>query len=78
MLELANKLSLGIWPDWLTVSRDQIALLQHDNIVSAMRQLPAGRCKAWALPLNPTRPSSRPIFTASERPDSSKHARQPE
>ncbi len=34
MLELTNKLSLGIWPDWLTVSRDQIALLQHDNIVS--------------------------------------------
>jgi uncharacterized protein YbjT (DUF2867 family) len=33
-LEYANILSLGIWPDWLTVSRDQIALLQKDNIVS--------------------------------------------
>lgn len=33
-LELANKLSLGIWPDWLTVTRDQIALLKTDNVVS--------------------------------------------
>lgn len=34
VLELANKLSLGIWPDWLTVTRDQITLLQSDNVVS--------------------------------------------
>lgn len=33
-LELAHKLSLGIWPDWLTVTRDQIKLLQLDNVVS--------------------------------------------
>jgi len=35
MLELASKLSLGLWPDWLLVTRDQVKLLQSDNIVSA-------------------------------------------
>ena len=34
-LELVNKLSLGLWPDWLTVTRDQIKMLQLDNIMSA-------------------------------------------
>ncbi len=34
LLELVNMLSLGIWPDWLTVTRDQIALLQSDNVVT--------------------------------------------
>lgn len=33
-LELTHKLSLGIWPEWLTVTRDQIRSLQSDNIVS--------------------------------------------
>jgi uncharacterized protein YbjT (DUF2867 family) len=33
-LELANKLSFGIWPDWLTVTRDQIELLKSNNVVS--------------------------------------------
>lgn len=35
VLEMSNRLSLGLWPDWLTVTRDQIALLQIDNVVSA-------------------------------------------
>ncbi|MGE3246712.1 MAG: complex I NDUFA9 subunit family protein [Beijerinckiaceae bacterium] len=34
-LELVHKLSLGLWPDWLTVTRDQIRLLRYDNVVSA-------------------------------------------
>ncbi len=42
MLELASKFSLGLWPDWLTVTRDQIRLLQHDNIVSS-EAIAAGR-----------------------------------
>ncbi len=33
-LELAHKLSLGIWPEWLTLTRDQVTLLLSDNIVS--------------------------------------------
>ncbi len=33
-LELLHKLSLGIWPEWLTLTRDQLNLLQSDNIVS--------------------------------------------
>ena len=34
-LEWMSKLSLGLWPDWLVVTRDQIKLLQQDNVVSA-------------------------------------------
>ncbi len=34
-LELISKLSLGLWPDWLVVTRDQIRLLQSDNVVSS-------------------------------------------
>ncbi len=34
-LELISKLSLGIWPDWLVVTRDQIKLLHHDNVVTS-------------------------------------------
>ncbi|MBM3607398.1 MAG: complex I NDUFA9 subunit family protein [Alphaproteobacteria bacterium] len=33
-LEMTRKLSLGLWPEWLTVTRDQIRLLQNDNVVS--------------------------------------------
>ncbi|MCC2098853.1 MAG: complex I NDUFA9 subunit family protein, partial [Hyphomicrobiales bacterium] len=35
VLELISKLSLGLWPDWLVVTRDQIRLLQTDNVVSS-------------------------------------------
>lgn len=34
-LEWASKLSLGLWPDWLVVTRDQIKMLQVDNVVSS-------------------------------------------
>lgn len=37
-LEMAHKLSLGIWPEWLTVTRDQIRLLQSDNVVTTDAQ----------------------------------------
>lgn len=35
VLEIASKLSFGIWPDWLVVTRDQIKLLHQDNVVSS-------------------------------------------
>lgn len=34
-LELTSKISLGLWPEWLTVTRDQIQLLKTDNVVSS-------------------------------------------
>lgn len=34
VLEWLSTLSLGIWPDWLVVTRDQIKMLQQDNVVS--------------------------------------------
>ena len=33
--EIAASLSLGMFPDMLTITRDQVKLLQHDNVVSA-------------------------------------------
>ena len=51
-LEMAHKLSLGIWPEWLTVTRDQIRLLQSDNVVSD-EALAEGRTLA-GLGITPT------------------------
>lgn len=34
MLEILDAMSLGLMPDALRLSRDQVALLQHDNLVS--------------------------------------------
>ena len=33
--EIANKLSLGLYPEMLLTTRDQMKLLGHDNVVSA-------------------------------------------
>ncbi len=33
--EIASSLSLGLFPSMLTITRDQVKLLQHDNVVSA-------------------------------------------
>ena len=35
MTEIADKLSLGLFPDMLLFTRDQLKLLGHDNVVSA-------------------------------------------
>ncbi len=41
-LEMISKLSLGLWPDWLLFTRDQIKLLKQDNVVSS-RAIAEGR-----------------------------------
>lgn len=35
VLEWLHTLTLGVWPDWLVVTLDQIKMLKHDNVVSA-------------------------------------------
>jgi uncharacterized protein YbjT (DUF2867 family) len=34
LTELASKLSLGLFPEMLTTTRDQVEMLRHDNVVS--------------------------------------------
>ena len=38
MLEIVNTLSLGLLPNEFLLTRDQVALLQSDNVVSAAAQ----------------------------------------
>ncbi len=69
--EIVAKLSLGLFPEMFTMTRDQVELLRGDNIVSPQAEAEGRTFAASASCPNHLRPLRPPISTDTAKPGNS-------